>query len=926
MEYERIRRLLRSEYKDFGRAGEQVLVESRFAETTRSGRGLRAVELGLTSNNLIVAADNFRDAKYWCSKDCDPSIESLELVSVYPLEFLSLSIFRRKRRKALKARLVDGRAKYYELGGPGLRRSAAWSRWCAQVANLLDRRCPSCTLSGTNVASGDSTSSKFECAHRRAATGGGGEKEVKRCAGGGAAGEDRRRPKRACNWTRDLFLGESHQELTNGSYTIVPFSFSNATLQEIKQAVDDSRGRLGRDSKRRQQRASHRGRCNVIFTRSVDRFHADERLLAEAAKSVSRCCCSAENKSSTSRDEDGRGLGCPDSSDLVASSRRDDDNNNDRRPRRRPRHRGSTSSPTARKNVEVAETVKAAAKLIHRRSRPGRLGVVDQRDKSRTRLEFPPDIAAGASAAARRYISVDTSPMINLIESGVSVWEKANKNNCDRSPHKLLRGYYGLSTATYFLYALGPWSVQPGDRPSVQCLERSHSCASIRCQPIDPDLRLPVSRRQLVTSVSLADLTGRETGLTASTRGKVVLFWTPNYWYRPRAATDAYREIRCHLDGLTDYTRTNESAATIDGRRKSTSRVIFGRARERRVEMFQISQTDSSQSSDRNVSETSRTNSEICRAPTKTCEPSVASTTAYLRHLLRLDRRVTLRDVDSATLASQLTLVDRELFLRVPRRELLTVAGRRSSRDAPNLGAWIAFAHRVSCLTASEVLAAGQVQTRARLCARLLSAADRCFEMGNFQSARSIVAGLQSPAIYRLRSTWAYLKAHHYPAYEQMIKLSTIFESTRTKKYRQTWTMAERNPPSMPFVGDILARLLGLERRQRIIARHNEARTISHKDVTKKHRRKNNKLERRSSSTSHRSGSTSTRKLLSENKLNCDEYRRVSALGSWLEQRQLSARSYNFPGQSLAWTFLLKARYREERDNFFASLQLEPAV
>ncbi|CAB0035250.1 unnamed protein product [Trichogramma brassicae] len=238
MEYERIRRLLRSEYKDFARAGEQVLVESRFAETTRSGRGLRAVELGLTSNNLIVAADHFRDAKYWCSKDCDPSIESLELVSVYPLEFLSLSIFRRKRRKALKARLVDGRAKYYELGGPGLRRSAAWSRWCAQVTNLLERRCPSCTLSGSNVASSGSTSSKFECAHRRGATGGGGEKEVKRCAGGGAAaGEDRRRPKRACNWTRDLFLGESHQELTNGSYTIVPFSFSNATLQEIKFVV-----------------------------------------------------------------------------------------------------------------------------------------------------------------------------------------------------------------------------------------------------------------------------------------------------------------------------------------------------------------------------------------------------------------------------------------------------------------------------------------------------------------------------------------------------------------------------------------------------------------------------------------------------------------------------------------------------------------
>ena len=130
-----------------------------------------------------------------------------------------------------------------------------------------------------------------------------------------------------------------------------------------------------------------------------------------------------------------------------------------------------------------------------------------------------------------------------------------------------------------------------------------------------------------------------------------------------------------------------------------------------------------------------------------------SSTTGLLRRLLRLEYRVSLWDLDSRTLACQLTLVDGELFARVPARELVSLARHRSSRDSPNLAAWVAFAHRVSCLVASEIVAVGKIEMRARLMARSINAAERCFEMGNFQSARSIVAGLQSPAVYRFVCT-----------------------------------------------------------------------------------------------------------------------------------------------------------------------------
>lgn len=98
----RIKKLLASEYSDFS---DVILVESPFAETTRNGRGIRQVSLALTPSKLIVAADVFNEkSQFFCPRTLDPSIESFELISVYPLRCVNLSIFSRRRRKTLKAR------------------------------------------------------------------------------------------------------------------------------------------------------------------------------------------------------------------------------------------------------------------------------------------------------------------------------------------------------------------------------------------------------------------------------------------------------------------------------------------------------------------------------------------------------------------------------------------------------------------------------------------------------------------------------------------------------------------------------------------------------------------------------------------------------------------------------------------------------
>lgn len=80
------------------------------------------------------------------------------------------------------------------------------------------------------------------------------------------------------------------------------------------------------------------------------------------------------------------------------------------------------------------------------------------------------------------------------------------------------------------------------------------------------------------------------------------------------------------------------------------------------------------------------------------------SSLQYLRHMLRMDVALTAWDFDSTTLASQLTMIDKELFLKIPQAELGVLVWQQSSKNAPNIGALMAFSHRISCLVATEVL------------------------------------------------------------------------------------------------------------------------------------------------------------------------------------------------------------------------------
>lgn len=216
-----------------------------------------------------------------------------------------------------------------------------------------------------------------------------------------------------------------------------------------------------------------------------------------------------------------------------------------------------------------------------------------------------------------------------------------------------------------------------------------------------------------------------------------------------------------------------------------------------------------------------------------------------------------------------------------------------------------------------------------------------------------------------------------------MERISKVYKSPRCSRYQRVWTIAKRNPPCMLYVGHFLIKVLGLNGLKEIqedfasssIRRKSTARiggaseSLSINNFNNLHFKDGKNLMKSKQCLARRIlAATLTKikfmarqnvvdetkdevwtcrqrflarrffhrwrvialesKIRSENKRrlkNVDLRRkRVLDVAAWLTDCQRFALGYNFPLNSFACEYLLKARYREDRENFFISLKLEP--
>ncbi|KAL1509882.1 hypothetical protein ABEB36_004553 [Hypothenemus hampei] len=845
---------------------------------------------GLTPSKLILAADilppiQFENVTF--NPYVDPELETFELIAIYPVQCVNLSIYRRKRRQALKARFCNNRVLYFELGGFE-RRNMFWNLWCEKVKFL----CPGdseMSCSETSVATSSTTDSSLYLVERKMVTTLNGIKQLW-CKFGPNFAIDTHFINQVVNtknlgnkWTdRHLYLGKDFQE------NILDYK----PIVELPRLPDKSK----------KKKARSKPKLNYpCLTQEKHLTFGDSVQVNRFGSGVLEGC--------------GTGLYLT-VDDYI--------------------------TPTGNSTSLIKSTS----------SEPSLKG---------------------------EYTSTITDYEL-LAETAVLIWELYGYSQFNMKYRHRRR--YGFSPKPLFLYGLGPWNVNKGDKMSLQ-LKRAVSDVNLQNLNTEKQLKLPVSRRQLYATVSCSILIDNDypasrrsnNSIINAPKKPVVVFWTPGYWYRPISAKDAYNQLQNHLKKIQachESKPDTKNSLFCLGRRCRKHHFMIKLKKKRNKKFKEDSDEDDFLFQKK--LKTRKRYSLISSVLKSKIEESLhlwddgndsdETPLQRLKRLLKIDVATTAWDFNSTTLAQQLTIIDKDLFLKISISELENLLWQQSAKNAPNIAAMIAFSYRISCLIASEILRQDMEKARARLIARFVNVANKCHRMSNFHSCRSVLGGLQNPAIFRLRKTWAYVRKKHSTKYQLFEFLSRLYRDPRMPSFQKTFFLLSQNPPFMPFIGHIISKLLDkipaykiqtLERQfsfcttksyksntslqttpQNPINQqfHNlfsklfkvfANNAISHTTTDEKSNYRKEKLKNKSVKL----GSKSVKfKGLYEYFEPFDQYsdnrpERLLETIDLLERSQLGAMHYNYDCNDIARSFLLKARYFDDQDNFFNSIKLE---
>ncbi|GLV35769.1 uncharacterized protein CBL_01079 [Carabus blaptoides fortunei] len=551
------------------------------------------------------------------------------------------------------------------------------------------------------------------------------------------------------------------------------------------------------------------------------------------------------------------------------------------------------------------------------------------------------------STTSTDICTVYAPEVVKLSEDGVKIWEMSQDIISKRGRHPRR---YGFMPQAHFLYGLGPYNVPAGDKYSTQ-IKRCMSAARIKCPPKAgvPTVKNLMTLSMSCETVNLYRILNIDAPCSKFSipNDTSLLFWTPEYWCRPNR--NSYTEFLEYVHNLRKQVDKRNNQVLNNQKRK-----IFKKKRNAKCTGSELNDT---KMADENIEEK--------------CETYLQK----LRKALKMETALTAWDFDSTTLAYQLTMIDKELFLKIRAYELQIVLQQGSSTNAPNVYSFIAFSHRISCLIATEILREDSAKLRTRIIVRFINAAEKCDRIQNYQSCTSILNGLQSPPIYRLHNTWAYLRQHYAMKYRTFEQLCRRYSDTRTLQYQMSFYKSSRRHPYLPSIADIFSRLLNkvphyspelfntpettntLDRP--VGMKENESGNIN---IASRNNSENDKLP---DSSEHKiphkirkffstfriwPSSASENNIIQPQVLPTEHSRRNDSneqhnpttkycyhddddqrlrLGQaiiFLEKCQKSTAKYAFTKHDLAWEYLRKARYRECTENFYFSFKLEQKI
>ncbi|KAL3238445.1 Ras family guanine nucleotide exchange factor CDC25 [Nakaseomyces bracarensis] len=164
-------------------------------------------------------------------------------------------------------------------------------------------------------------------------------------------------------------------------------------------------------------------------------------------------------------------------------------------------------------------------------------------------------------------------------------------------------------------------------------------------------------------------------------------------------------------------------------------------------------------------------------------------------------------DVEPFLYASQLTLMEHDLYLRITMFECLDRAWGNKYCDmggSPNISKFIANANSLTNYVSYTIVNNTEPLQRSKLIQYFITVAQHCKELNNFSSMTAIVSALYSSPIYRLKQTWNMIPPE---TKEVLDTLNSLMDSKRNFiKYREL-LRSVKDVACVPFFGVYLSDL-----------------------------------------------------------------------------------------------------------------------
>ncbi|XP_048248295.1 rap guanine nucleotide exchange factor 6-like isoform X4 [Haliotis rufescens] len=169
-----------------------------------------------------------------------------------------------------------------------------------------------------------------------------------------------------------------------------------------------------------------------------------------------------------------------------------------------------------------------------------------------------------------------------------------------------------------------------------------------------------------------------------------------------------------------------------------------------------------------------------------------------LRGELIKESQISLLQLNSAEVASQLTLEDFKVFREIEPTEYIDeLFGLDSKYGCPALKKFAELVNREMFWVVTEICSEGSLVKRSKLLKHFIKIAKHCKDCKNFNSMFAILSGLGHQSVSRLRNTWERLPSKYYKMFEDLQNL--MDPSRNMAKYRNLINSEHIQPPMLPF-------------------------------------------------------------------------------------------------------------------------------